>query len=316
MNITKQNTRNILVGLSITLAAVLSGCGTQNGSSSAESKLYSLEERGVTIVAPVNPQVESIDYQDVNVSFDFTLPNSAKDFDGFYLHIVKLPYGTTTLPPVDQWVDLDPHCAAIGKKADTFVEQNTSTGLYKHSLTFSHLDANTTYAFIPASYLDYDVSNQIAKRDLLASEYVIATTAVAPLPDPCLNVTGWMSQSNQTFRERWVDYTFGAHPMWCFMKDENGKAVFDGANLYREEKDPVTGTFGAPVLLQPKDGTFDSERDYMDCPLEEDHTYRYILEAYRLGADGTTKIYHDKNVTEDITMDPAKLPEMECATCE
>ncbi len=331
MKVTKTDTKQILVGISISLAIALTGCGGNGSEGSAQNGMntlnsfQSLSTRGFTTVPPYDPEViaGSITYNSVDVKFKFDQNISNDDFDGFYLHIGKLPEGYTEDDLKDltkaDWIKiLNCKVAFVGKKSDTILENNINngTGSYDvHHIVAKNLDANTTYVAIPNAYANYLVGNNVLKRDLLCKAATTFTTLPAPLPDPCLNVTGWYNHSNQVFKTRWVTDTFGAHPTWCFMKDKEGKPVFDGANLYRAEKDDTTGTFGTPVLLSATDGVFDTERDFFDCPLEEDGTYRYILEAYNLASDGVTKIYHDKNVTADVTLDPNVIPERDCEYC-
>ena len=319
MEVTKTDTKQILVGISISLAIALTGCGT-NGTDSS----MSLDTRGGAIVrapgdvvlrAPINPNEVSHDYQSATITFDI---NDSANYKGFYVHTIKLTGPDEALPKIENWTDeLDPKFAAI-EKAANLTKVDLGNDMVQYTMTVPHLDSNSTYALIPAAFLDYGLQDEgHVKRDLLAKEAVIVTTDVAPLPDPCLNVTGWMNNTKEVFKTRWIEYRFGAHLTWCFMKDKRGKPVFDGVHLYRielnEDKEQMADTLVELVPDPADDPTFDTERDYFDCPLKEDHSYRYILQAYN--KVGETEVYHDKNVTADITMDATKLPIRTCEYC-
>ena len=328
LKLKNKNHKYIVGSASIALMLLFAGCGnnaTSTNTLSEKSAASVLGTRGITTQAPYDPQVISVDYHSADIKWKFDLNMSKGDFDGFYLHYGKAPEGITQdqlnqLSKEDWIAILNCNKASLDKKDKTILVENldTHTGIPydEHHLIAENLEPDTDYLFIPNAYTNYIVGGEVLKRDLLCKSALIVRTAKAPLPDPCLNVTGWMNNKNETFRTRWANWIFGGHPTWCFMKDKDGKPVFDGARLYRVELDETNQTIpGTQVEFSPSatDNIFDRERDYFDCPLEENHTYRYILQAYKIV--GTNKVYHDKNVTADLVIDPAKLPIRECEAC-
>lgn len=262
-----------MASVSVALTMALTGCGSEsqlNENSVSGTDFTTLSSAIVTKAVETDQLIVNIDQEAITttsipVDINFT---GLDTINGLYLYVAALDAGTSQAEFEDiNLSDLDFIDIIMAEPGET-----------NASILVEGLERNSTYGFMPVSYI-YDDAN-------LSSSLKFGTGKVAATYNllPELTAESKCMQNPDT-----CTWDMGAYVSWTLPEE------LTTVNLYRQTIEDGTPLEETPELVI---GDYAGCNYYRDFNVELNTTYKYTLEAFNPETNATA----DKNVTVEVTI--------------